>query len=105
MKFRTAKRLVTLLYGIAIVLIFVAGMVIEGESARNITIVVAVVFGIAGFIVNFTWGKCPYCGRVIKVNMFGNLYTQKCMYCKEKPFIDPAEKEKMEQKKKQEKKR
>jgi hypothetical protein len=99
MKFKTAKRLATLFYGIGIGLIFVAGMLLEDETIKRYALYVAVAFAAAGFIVNFNWGKCPYCGRVIKVNMFGNLYTQKCMYCNEKPFIDPEDKQKMEEQK------
>ena len=101
MKFKNAKYLVTVLYGIGIALIFAAGMLIENATAKRGAITVAVVFAIAGFIVNFNWGKCPYCGRVIKTNMFTNLYTQKCPYCGEKPFITPEEKARMEAKKKE----
>ena len=101
MKFKNAKYLVTVLYGIGIALIFASGMLIENAAAKRWALIVAIVFAIAGFIVNFNWGKCPYCGRVIKTNMFTNLYTQKCPYCGEKPFITPEEKARMEAKKKE----
>ena len=105
MKFKPAKRLVTLLYGIAIALVFIAGMLVEDQQIKTYVIYGAIVFMIGGFIVNFCWGKCPYCGRVIKVNMLANLYTQKCGYCGEKPFIDPEEKREQEEKNKKKKKK
>ena len=101
MKFKKAKYLVTVLYGIAIALIFASGMLLEDPTAKRWAIIAAIAFAIGGFVVNFNWGKCPYCGRVFKANMFGNLYTQKCPYCGEKPFITPEEKARMEAKKKE----
>ncbi len=99
MKFKTAKQLSTLFYGLAIALVVVIATFEGAEQVKKYLYIALGVFMVIGFIINFNWGKCPYCGRVIKVNMMGNLYTQTCMYCKEKPFIDPEKKAEMEAKK------